>query len=139
MRKSKLNKLEKEIRDMLKKEDIMTIDEINDEVERLMVKYNMPIAMIGTEERELNAIAVYDKKGKMVIGCLAKLGREEVKQMYIEEINEKIEIFNRQDNIQQDNIITLIETLSNEYPIEDILFKIEDNNKVSIANLELAY
>lgn len=138
MRKSKLNKLEKEIRDMLKKEDTMTIDEINDEVDKLMIKYNLFIAMIGNEQKELSGIAVYDENGKLLIGCLAKLGREEVKEMYIKEIYEKVETFNKKENIEPNDLITLLQTLNSEYPIEDILFEIKEN-KISITNLELAY
>lgn len=138
MRKNKLNKLEKEIRDMLKKEDTMTIDEINDEVDKLMIKYNLFIAMIGNEQKELSGIAVYDENGKLLIGCLAKLGREEVKEMYIKEIYEKVETFNKKENIEANDLITLLQTLNSEYPIEDILFEIKEN-KISITNLELAY
>lgn len=141
MRKSKLNKLENEIRDMLKKEDTMTLDEMIIEVDRLMEKYKTTISMLGTDEsgKELLGIAVLDKNENVILGCMAKAGREIMKMQYKEEIDEMINDFNKQEQIAQDKIITLLDVIYTEYPISDILFEIKENNKISLANLEFDY
>lgn len=138
MMKIKLNKLEREIRNILAKEDTMTIDEISYEIDKLMAKYRTSIAMLGTED-EFIGVAVLDKNENVILGCMAKAGREIMKIQYKEEIDELINDFNKQEQIGQDKIITLLDTIYSEYPISDILFEIKENNKISIANLEFDY
>lgn len=138
MMKIKLNKLEREIRNILAKEDTMTIDEISYEIDKLMAKYRTSIAMLGTED-EFIGVAVLDKNENVILGCMAKAGREIMKIQYKEEIDELINDFNKQEQIGQDKIITLLDTIYSEYPISDILFEIKENNKISLANLEFDY
>ena len=138
MIKIKLNKLEREIRNILAKEDTMTIDEISYEIDKLMAKYRTSIAMLGTED-EFIGVAVLDKNENVILGCMAKAGREIMKIQYKEEIDELINDFNKQEQIGQDKIITLLDTIYSEYPISDILFEIKENNKISLANLEFDY
>lgn len=138
MMKIKLNKLEREIRNILAKEDTMTIDEISCEIDKLMAKYRTSIAMLGTED-EFIGVAVLDKNENVILGCIAKAGREIMKIQYKEEIDELINDFNKQEQIGQDKIITLLDTIYSEYPISDILFEIKENNKISLANLEFDY
>ena len=138
MMKIKLNKLEREIRNILAKEDTMTIDEISYEIDKLMAKYRTSIAMLGTED-EFIGVAVLDKNENVILGCIAKAGREIMKIQYKEEIDELINDFNKQEQIGQDKIITLLDTIYSEYPISDILFEIKENNKISLANLEFDY
>lgn len=138
MMKIKLNKLEREIRNILAKEDTMTIDEISYEIDKLMAKYRTSIAMLGTED-EFIGVAVLDKNDNVILGCMAKAGREIMKIQYKEEIDELINDFNKQEQIGQDKIITLLDTIYSEYPISDILFEIKENNKISLANLEFDY
>ena len=138
MMKTKLNKLEREIRNILAKEDTMTIDEISYEIDKLMAKYRTSIAMLGTED-EFIGVAVLDKNENVILGCMAKAGREIMKIQYKEEIDELINDFNKQEQIGQDKIITLLDTIYSEYPISDILFEIKENNKISLANLEFDY
>ena len=138
MMKIKLNKLEREIRNILAKEDTMTIDEISYEIDKLMATYRTSIAMLGTED-EFIGVAVLDKNDNVILGCMAKAGREIMKIQYKEEIDELINDFNKQEQIGQDKIITLLDTIYSEYPISDILFEIKENNKISLANLEFDY
>lgn len=138
MMKIKLNKLEREIRNILAKEDTMTKDEISYEIDKLMAKYRTSIAMLGTED-EFIGVAVLDKNENVILGCMAKAGREIMKIQYKEEIDELINDFNKQEQIGQDKIITLLDTIYSEYPISDILFEIKENNKISLANLEFDY
>ena len=126
------------IRNILAKEDTMTIDEISYEIDKLMAKYRTSIAMLGTED-EFIGVAVLDKNENVILGCMAKAGREIMKIQYKEEIDELINDFNKQEQIGQDKIITLLDTIYSEYPISDILFEIKENNKISLANLEFDY
>ena len=116
----------------------MTKDEISYEIDKLMAKYRTSIAMLGTED-EFIGVAVLDKNENVILGCMAKAGREIMKIQYKEEIDELINDFNKQEQIGQDKIITLLDTIYSEYPISDILFEIKENNKISLANLEFDY
>ena len=137
MRKSKLNKIEKEIRNLLEKEELLTLEEMELEVNKIMEKYDTFIGMVATENNQLRGMAVFNKKGDVILGCMAKAGREEMKVLFKEEIENMIIDFNKQHN-NISEVVNLIDKIYVEYPISELGIEVI-NNELVLEKLEFDY
>ncbi len=138
MMEKELIELKNKIKNMLENEETMTLIEINKFVNELRKKYNVLIDMIKTESGDLKGFAVMDTNEKLIFGILAKAGREEVKKEFRKEIKEKINKFNSKGKITEKGINKFIKEIYQEYPISELLFKLEDD-KLVLTTLEFDY